>query len=191
MWNSLRRLVPVVALLVAPASALSVDVVSLPQGTGGAGLAVAADGAVWFSAQFSGALGRVSPAGGISFFRFPSQGAQPLSVAVQPDGTAWAADLSGDRLGRVAPDGTFTEIVLAKAGGEPTGLAVSAEGVAWFTLPAEGRIGQRGRHDRRVLLAEVRCAQRRLAQEALSSITGDFTPDDLLGEIFSKFCIGK
>jgi tRNA modification GTPase len=31
----------------------------------------------------------------------------------------------------------------------------------------------------------------RLAQEALSSITGEFTPDDLLGEIFSKFCIGK
>lgn len=31
----------------------------------------------------------------------------------------------------------------------------------------------------------------RLAQSALSSITGEFTPDDLLGEIFSRFCIGK
>lgn len=31
----------------------------------------------------------------------------------------------------------------------------------------------------------------RLAQEALSSITGRFTPDDLLGEIFGSFCIGK
>ncbi|MDP2154403.1 MAG: hypothetical protein Q8J61_00265, partial [Sulfuricella sp.] len=31
----------------------------------------------------------------------------------------------------------------------------------------------------------------RLAQNALSSITGEFTPDDLLGEIFSRFCIGK
>jgi tRNA modification GTPase len=31
----------------------------------------------------------------------------------------------------------------------------------------------------------------RLAQAALSSITGEFTPDDLLGEIFSRFCIGK
>jgi tRNA modification GTPase len=30
-----------------------------------------------------------------------------------------------------------------------------------------------------------------LAQHALASITGEFTPDDLLGEIFSKFCIGK
>ncbi len=31
----------------------------------------------------------------------------------------------------------------------------------------------------------------RLAQNALSSITGEFTSDDLLGEIFSRFCIGK
>lgn len=31
----------------------------------------------------------------------------------------------------------------------------------------------------------------RQAQQALSHITGEFTPDDLLGEIFSKFCIGK
>lgn len=37
------------------------------------------------------------------------------------------------------------------------------------------------------LLAE----ELRLTQEQLGSITGEFTPDDLLGEIFSRFCIGK
>ncbi|MGS0741669.1 tRNA uridine-5-carboxymethylaminomethyl(34) synthesis GTPase MnmE [Glaciimonas sp. GG7] len=31
----------------------------------------------------------------------------------------------------------------------------------------------------------------RLAQDKLNSITGAFTPDDLLGVIFSRFCIGK
>jgi len=31
----------------------------------------------------------------------------------------------------------------------------------------------------------------RLAQEALASITGEFSSDDLLGEIFTRFCIGK
>ena len=36
------------------------------------------------------------------------------------------------------------------------------------------------------------CAEElRLAQDALSRITGEFTADDLLGEIFSRFCIGK
>ena len=39
--------------------------------------------------------------------------------------------------------------------------------------------------------AEIIAEELRLAQEALSSVTGEFTPDDLLGEIFSKFCIGK
>jgi tRNA modification GTPase len=31
----------------------------------------------------------------------------------------------------------------------------------------------------------------RLAHRALGSITGEFTADELLGEIFSRFCIGK
>jgi tRNA modification GTPase len=39
--------------------------------------------------------------------------------------------------------------------------------------------------------AELVAEELRLAQNALASITGEFTPDDLLGEIFSKFCIGK
>ena len=37
------------------------------------------------------------------------------------------------------------------------------------------------------LLAE----ELRLAQHALNEITGEFSSDDLLGEIFSRFCIGK
>lgn len=37
------------------------------------------------------------------------------------------------------------------------------------------------------LLAE----ELRLAQHSLGEITGEFTADDLLGEIFSRFCIGK
>ena len=38
---------------------------------------------------------------------------------------------------------------------------------------------------------ELFAEELRLAQSALSEITGEFTADDLLGEIFSKFCIGK
>lgn len=38
---------------------------------------------------------------------------------------------------------------------------------------------------------ELQAEELKLAQEALSEVTGEFTPDDLLGEIFSRFCIGK
>jgi tRNA modification GTPase len=43
----------------------------------------------------------------------------------------------------------------------------------------EGRAGE--------LMAE----ELRQAQQCLSEITGEFTPDDLLGRIFASFCIGK
>lgn len=39
--------------------------------------------------------------------------------------------------------------------------------------------------------AELFAENLRLAQDELNSITGEFTADDLLGEIFSRFCIGK
>ena len=39
--------------------------------------------------------------------------------------------------------------------------------------------------------SELLAEELRLAQEALNAITGEFSPDDLLGEIFSRFCIGK
>lgn len=38
---------------------------------------------------------------------------------------------------------------------------------------------------------ELFAEELRLAQQALAAITGEFSADDLLGEIFSRFCIGK
>ncbi len=38
---------------------------------------------------------------------------------------------------------------------------------------------------------ELVAEELRLAQQAFASITGEFSADDLLGEIFSRFCIGK
>ena len=38
---------------------------------------------------------------------------------------------------------------------------------------------------------ELVAEELRLAQQALGSITGEFTSEDLLGRIFAGFCIGK
>jgi len=40
-------------------------------------------------------------------------------------------------------------------------------------------------------MLEILAEDLRLSQRALDSITGEFTSDDLLGEIFNRFCIGK
>jgi tRNA modification GTPase len=53
---------------------------------------------------------------------------------------------------------------------------------------AERYLAEAGQQlDRPELFAE----ELRQAQDSLNTITGEFTADDLLGEIFSRFCIGK
>jgi tRNA modification GTPase len=48
---------------------------------------------------------------------------------------------------------------------------------------------------RRVMMetqaGELLAEELRLAQQALGELTGELLPDDLLGAIFSSFCIGK
>jgi len=51
------------------------------------------------------------------------------------------------------------------------------------------RIGRTALIDEKA--GEILAEELRMAQAALSQITGDFSNDDLLGRIFSEFCIGK
>ena len=44
---------------------------------------------------------------------------------------------------------------------------------------------------KRLTQPEIVAEELRLAQNAMASVTGEFVSDDLLGEIFSKFCLGK
>ena len=82
------------------------------------------------------------------------------------------------------------------------------EMIGWQSSAGEGAFMARQRHLSALTAAQAHldaaCAlvdrvdqvdlfaeELRLAQLALSSITGEFSADDLLGEIFSRFCIGK
>jgi len=82
------------------------------------------------------------------------------------------------------------------------------EQVGWHTVP-EGLFIARARHvqalqrtgehlrralslgDERNAPLELLAEELRLAHDALGAITGHFSADELLGEIFSRFCIGK
>ncbi len=114
-------------------------------------------------------------------------------------------DLSGDNARVEIADGR-TEVWLSARTGAGMDLLreVLLGAVGWHS-PGEGVFMARARHlaalndaadhferaagqaQRLELFAE----ELRLAQRALGSITGEFTADDLLGEIFSRFCIGK
>jgi tRNA modification GTPase len=82
--------------------------------------------------------------------------------------------------------------------------AILLEAVGWRDMET-GAFMARERHLRALHVAqnhlclaheelansELFAEELRLAQRALAEITGEFTSDDLLGEIFSRFCIGK
>ena len=54
---------------------------------------------------------------------------------------------------------------------------------------AIGHLGQAKAHI--ISAPELLAEELRLAQRALGEITGEVTVEDLLGQIFSSFCIGK
>lgn len=75
------------------------------------------------------------------------------------------------------------------------GFSGAGEGVFSARARHLDAIGRAGEHLRLAAQSmrrlELMAEELRLAQNALSEITGEFTPDDLLGVIFSRFCIGK
>jgi tRNA modification GTPase len=80
--------------------------------------------------------------------------------------------------------------ILAAAGWSSTGESVflARERHLRALEAARGNINAaRGELARWEFFAE----ELRLAHAALGAITGEFTADDLLGQIFSRFCIGK
>jgi tRNA modification GTPase len=116
-------------------------------------------------------------------------------------------DLSGERPGTV--DGERPVVLLSARTGE--GLDALRERIrelAGFRDLGEGAFTARRRHVEalrdahshfeagRAALRDARAGELlaeelRLSQQALGTITGEFTADDLLGRIFSEFCIGK
>ena len=106
---------------------------------------------------------------------------------------------------RVEADGGVSLYLSAKAGQGVDLLRAELLRVAGWHRHGEDLILARERHliALREALARVQAAllnrhalelmaeELRLAQDAVNEITGEFTPDDLLGVIFSRFCIGK
>ncbi len=115
---------------------------------------------------------------------------RPATAPDEPDAEAsvWLSAKTGagiDALRRV-----LLELAGWQAGGETTFLARERHLVALRAaserLEAAGeRAAEGARH------LDLFAEELRLAQERLNEITGEFTADDLLGVIFSRFCIGK
>ena len=118
------------------------------------------------------------------------------------------ADLTGEVLGYSEEEGYALIQLSARTGEGVTLLREHLKQAMGFSSSTEGGFLARRRHLQALEKAsehltngqyqlttfhagELLAEELRLAQEALSEITGQFTSDDLLGRIFSSFCIGK
>ena len=118
------------------------------------------------------------------------------------------SDLSGLKEGITESEQQTTINLSAKSGQGLDLLKTHIKKIAGLLNQTEGQFTARRRHldalDRALQLlltgqeqlmlsgaGELLAEDLRQAQNDLSSITGEFSADDLLGEIFSSFCIGK
>jgi tRNA modification GTPase len=81
---------------------------------------------------------------------------------------------------------TLLERVGWRSNGE--GMFMARERHVQALRQAQAHLERADQHRNRY---ELFAEELRLSQQALGAITGEFTSDDLLGEIFSRFCIGK
>ena len=86
-------------------------------------------------------------------------------------------------------DALKTELLRA-AGWQPSGESLFAARERHMQALTNARTHLSAARLHRTQL-ELLAEELRLAQRELSAITGEFSADDLLGEIFSRFCIGK
>ncbi|MGV8927296.1 MAG: tRNA uridine-5-carboxymethylaminomethyl(34) synthesis GTPase MnmE [Ewingella sp.] len=118
------------------------------------------------------------------------------------------ADITGEALGQMEVNGHSLISLSARTGDGIDLLREHLKQIMGFNHNMEGGFLARRRHLQALELAaehllqgkdqllgaragELLAEELRISQLALSEITGEFTSDDLLGRIFSSFCIGK
>ena len=109
-------------------------------------VAPAPDGAVWYTAQLTGVLGRLDPkTGGVE--RIPlGKGSAPHGVIVGPDGAAWVTDGGQNAIIRVDPISKAVKawsLPASRGGANLNTAAFDGRGRIWFT----GQTGIYGRLD--------------------------------------------
>jgi tRNA modification GTPase len=117
-----------------------------------------------------------------------------LTIHNKIDVTAEAPRVVGDEVWLSAKTGAGVELLREKLL-ESAGWQAAGDGAFMARARHLDALGRAASHlaaaRESAAQLELFAEELRLAQSALSEITGEFTADDLLGEIFSKFCIGK
>jgi virginiamycin B lyase len=126
----------------------------VPAGSQPHDVAPAPDGAVWYTAQRKGELGRLDPASGKIEHVPLGQGAAPHGVIVGPDGAAWVTDGGQNAILRVDPVSRAVDVMPLPGEFANANLNTATfdnKGILWFT----GQNGFYGRVDPATKKVEV------------------------------------
>ncbi len=119
---------------------------SVPSGTRPHDVAPAPNGIVWYTAQRTGALGRLDPSTGETHHIPLGTGSAPHGVIVGPDGAPWVTDSGLNAIVRVDPETEEIDIFPLPADRGNANLNTASfdgNGILWFT----GQNGIYGRLD--------------------------------------------
>ncbi|HST41086.1 MAG TPA: hypothetical protein VLK58_16345 [Conexibacter sp.] len=120
-------------------------------GTGPTDVAVAPDGAIWFTNQLRNELGRLDVANGtFTAYSLPAvdrnlTGGRPMAISAAPDGTLWLAQYggysrpAGNAIVRIEPDPDRPSAAVYPLGAGRFPLAVTADtrGNVWFAVSTD------------------------------------------------------
>ena len=124
----------------------SIQEFPVPAGTHPHDVAPAPDGGVWYTAQNTGALGRLDPTTGETRHIPLGAGSSPHGVIVGPDGAPWITDSGLNAIVRVDPQTGQVKVFTLPTGTGNTNLNTAVfdpKGILWFT----GQNGFYGRLD--------------------------------------------
>ena len=140
----MARLACLMFLVAVSAQAAEVNYFPLPDGDHPHDVAPAPDGAVWYTGQGAGVLGRLDPHTGKVERIALGQGSAPHGVIIGPDGAAWVTDGGLNAIVRIDPSTNEVKTWPLPASHANANLNTSAfdgKGRIWFT----GQAGVYGR----------------------------------------------
>lgn len=139
-----------IAILLMPATTWAIDEYPLPAGTHPGGITAGPDGALWFVAEGTSKIHRVTTAGVLepeAGFSVPITGSDTAKstldqITLGPDGALWFTEPRDNQIGRVTTAGAMTEYNVPLLDGQPEGITVGPDGKLWFVAAGIGKVGR-------------------------------------------------
>jgi len=104
------------------------------------------DGAVWFTEQGAGKIGRLATDGTVTEFPLSNPNAGPYGITSGPDGALWFTEGNAGMIGRITTSGAITEFPIPMPPGGPApypvGIATGPDGALWFAEEVGNAIGR-------------------------------------------------